>query len=568
MSLFRAAGFLVGAMVAASLSAAPLRAAASDEGASAAVELALPEPPPVVVTIEAPAIAAPVESARALKPAPDLTVPAVPEVTVLVEAAPRPSAAASPAADITLPPLPDAPLTFTVADLMADALASRLADPKFQLHHRLHAREREAVAAFYAIGGFKPLWIDGGSWTPAARLVIARLKAAQEDGLDPADYSIPALGVLSAGDSAADLAEAELKLSASAILYARDARGAWVDPARLSRLITPKLDIPAADAILTQLASSRDPGATLAAYNPAHAGYRALKAKLAEVRATRPSGSRLEGDILANMERWRWLPADLGTRHIWVNVPEYRLRVLDHGRLMHEARVIVGKPDTPTPLFSEMMDHAIVNPSWNVPPSIFKNEFYSDPAYAASRGYQVVRTKDGIRIRQPPGERNALGFIKFMFPNQHAVYLHDTPSRNLFGAERRAFSHGCVRLDQPFRFGQIALGDERTEPRLRSLIGGGERTIRLPQRIPVHLTYFTTFIDEKGELRQIADLYGVNNKVRVALGLPSDGTVVAQAKAARQARLQPPRRRVPVQRAETVMRAPPAYDPGFWWWVR
>jgi murein L,D-transpeptidase YcbB/YkuD len=568
MSLFRAAGFLVGAM-AASLSAAPLRAAASDEGASAAVELALPEPPPVVVTIEAPAIAAPVESARALKPAPDLTVPAVPDVTVLVEAAPRPSAAASPAADITLPPLPDAPLTFTVADLMADALASRLADPKFQLHHRLQRREREAVAAFYAIGGFKPLWIDGGSWTPAARLVIARLKAAQEDGLDPADYSIPALGVLSAGDSAADLAEAELKLSASAILYARDARGARIDPARLSRLITPKLDIPAADAILTQLASYRDPGAVLAAFNPAHAGYRALKSKLAEVRATRPSGSRLEGDILANMERWRWLPADLGTRHIWVNVPEYRLRVLDHGRLMHEARVIVGKPDTPTPLFSEMMDHAIVNPSWNVPPSIFKNEFYSDPAYAASRGYQVVRTKDGIRIRQPPGERNALGFIKFMFPNQHAVYLHDTPSRNLFGAERRAFSHGCVRLDQPFRFGQIVLGDEWTEPRLRSLIGRGERTIRLPQRIPVHLTYFTTFIDEKGELRQIADLYGVNNKVRVALGLPSDGTQVAEPRRPKQVRAHPPRRR-PVQREETVMRAPQPVmaQPGLWWWVR
>src|SRR4051794_21260960 len=564
MSLFRAAGFLVGAMVAASLSAAPLRAAASDEGASAAVELALPEPPPVVVTIEAPAIAAPVESARALKPAPDLTVPAVPEVTVLVEAAPRPSAAASPAADITLPPLPDAPLTFTVADLMADALASRLADPKFQLHHRLQRREREAVAAFYAIGGFKPLWIDGGSWTPAARLVIARLKAAQEDGLDPADYSIPALGVLSAGDSAADLAEAELKLSASAILYARDARGARIDPARLSRLITPKLDIPAADAVLTQLASSRDPGATLAAYNPAHPGYRALKAKLAEVRATRPSGSRLEGDILANMERWRWLPADLGTRHIWVNVPEYRLRVLDHGRLIHEARVIVGKPDTPTPLFSEMMDHAIVNPSWNVPPSIFKNEFYSDPAYAASRGYQVVRTKDGgISVRQPPGERNALGFIKFMFPNQHAVYLHDTPNRSLFTAQRRAFSHGCVRLDQPFRFGEFVLGPDWSEGRLRSLIGKGERTIRLPEKIPVHLTYFTLLADDKGELHQIADLYAVNNKVRLALGLPSDGTrVAAEAKPQRQAR-----RRAP-PRAQTAVRSPmPMYEHPGWWWV-
>src|SRR3954462_14177356 len=103
-------------------------------------------------------------------------------------------------ADFPCPPLPDPPLTSTVADLMADTLASRLADPKFQLQHRLQRREREALAAFYAIGGFKPLWIEAGAWTPAARSVIQRLKSAQEDGLDPADYSIPAFGVLSAGD--------------------------------------------------------------------------------------------------------------------------------------------------------------------------------------------------------------------------------------------------------------------------------------------------------------------------------------------------------------------------------
>ena len=133
------------------------------------------------------------------------------------------------------------------------------------------------------------------------------------------------------------------------------------------------------------------------------------------------------------MERWRWLPADMGRRHIWVNVPEFRLRLVADGRPIHEARVIVGKPETPTPLFSDTMEHAIVNPSWNVPPSILKNEFYSDPAYAASRGYQVDPHRNGgISVRQPPGERNALGFIKFMFPNQHAVYLHDTPNRSLF----------------------------------------------------------------------------------------------------------------------------------------
>jgi len=152
--------------------------------------------------------------------------------------------------------------------------------------------------------------------------------------------------------------------------------------------------------VLTRLAAANDSGAALLAYNPAHAGYRALKAKLAEARRE-PTRARLEGDILANMERWRWLPADMGRRHIWVNVPEFKLRLVADGRPIHEARVIVGKPETPTPLFSDTMEHAIVNPSWYVPPSIFKNEFYSDPGYAASRGYQVVRTRRPHPSRQP-----------------------------------------------------------------------------------------------------------------------------------------------------------------------
>src|SRR5215218_1307048 len=455
----------------------------------------------------------------------DLALPPVPEVTVSVEPPARPAAAAqpvvaaSPAAasvDVTLPQPPDAPVTITVADRLPALLAARLADGSGQLLPRLGKKEREGIAAFYALGGYKPLWVNDGAWTPAAVALRERLARAGEEGLDAAGYPVPQIA--SGPDAAAEAASAEIKLSAAAVLYASDARGARIDPARLSRLITPKLEPPAADAVLTALAASADPGETLQRFNPQHPGYVALKRKLAAMRAgASPAKGRLEEDVVANLERWRWLPSDLGPRHILVNVPEFKLRLIDQGRLVHQARVIVGKPETPTPLFSDVMDHAIVNPSWNVPPSIFKNEFYSDPAYAASRGYQVVRTKSGVSIRQPPGERNALGFIKFMFPNQHAVYLHDTPNRSLFGAERRAFSHGCVRLDQPFRFGQIVLGAAWSESRLRGLIGHGERTISLPERLPVHLMYFTTSVDERGVLRSMEDLYGVNRRVRVAL---------------------------------------------------
>ena len=511
----------------------------------------------------------------------DLALPPVPEVTVSVEPPVRPAAAAAPVAaaspaaasvDVTLPQPPDAPVTITVADRLPALLAARGADGSGQLLPRLGKKEREAIAAFYALGGYKPLWVDDGAWTPAALALRERLARAGEEGLEPAGYPVPQIAA--GTDAAAEAATAELKLSAAAVLYARDARGARIDPARLSRLITPKLELPAADAVLTALAASADPGETLQGFNPQHPGYVALKRKLAEMRAgASPAKGRLEEDVVANLERWRWLPSDLGPRHILVNVPEFKLRLIDQGRLVHQARVIVGKPETPTPLFSDVMDHAIVNPSWNVPPSIFKNEFYSDPAYAAARGYQVVRTKHGVSIRQPPGERNALGFIKFMFPNQHAVYLHDTPNRSLFGSERRAMSHGCVRLDQPFKFAEFVLGSDWTEPRLRSLIGRGERTIRLPTKVRVHLAYFTVFVDETGELRQVKDLYAVNNKVRVALGLPSDGTAVAAAEAPRPK----PKRKVAAQapRSRYVSRAPEApqqyYAPNpfsSWWWTR
>jgi murein L,D-transpeptidase YcbB/YkuD len=144
-----------------------------------------------------------------------------------------------------------------------------------------------------------------------------------------------------------------------------------------------------------------------------------------------------------------------------------------------------------------------------------------DPFYAERKGYKVIRRGNSISVQQPPGERNALGFVKFMFPNQHAVYLHDTPNRSLFGAERRAFSHGCVRVDQPFRLAEEILGrgGSWTEQRLRGLVGKGERHIRLAEPLPVHLAYFTLAVDDQGNLKSYDDLYGVNQKLRAALGL-------------------------------------------------
>ena len=236
---------------------------------------------------------------------------------------------------------------------------------------------------------------------------------------------------------------------------------------------------------------------------------------------------RLEDEIVANMERWRWLPRDLGSRYVAVNIPDYSLDVFDGDRPVHHARVVVGKPDHQTPVFSETMKFIIVNPYWNVPLSIVDKEMMpklaADPNYFENHGYEVVEKGGQTYVRQPPGDSNALGRIKFMFPNRFSVYLHDTNAKGYFNKEVRALSHGCVRVDQPFKLAEAVLGRDRgwTEARVEGMVGGDERTVSLPRPVQVHIDYFTAFVDGAGQLRLRDDVYGYSAKVRAALGLTS-----------------------------------------------
>ena len=171
---------------------------------------------------------------------------------------------------------------------------------------------------------------------------------------------------------------------------------------------------------------------------------------------------RRETAILANMEMWRWEPRDMGQSRIEINVADYMLHVMNGEEEVHRARVIVGKPDTPTPIFSNEVKYILVNPIWRVPDSIIKKEMLpklaTDPNYLAKHGYQVSYVGDRLVVNQPPGEGNALGRILFMFPNEHSVYLHDTPTHGLFAASRRAYSHGCVRVEEPLRLAELLMG--------------------------------------------------------------------------------------------------------------
>jgi murein L,D-transpeptidase YcbB/YkuD len=236
----------------------------------------------------------------------------------------------------------------------------------------------------------------------------------------------------------------------------------------------------------------------------------------APILAAAVSPARRAAMIVANMEMWRWEPRDMGAERIEINIPDYTLRMMKGDDLVHQARVIVGKPDTPTPVFSNAMKYILVNPIWRVPDSIVRKELAphlaEDPDYLVRRGYQVAEIGGHMFVSQPPGEGNALGHILFMFPNEHAVYLHDTPLRGLFGMARRAFSHGCVRLDQPMRLAELVMG-AGWGARLQAMIGSTERTVMLPRAIPIHLEYFTEFVDATGALQEREDVYGIAARV-------------------------------------------------------
>ena len=231
--------------------------------------------------------------------------------------------------------------------------------------------------------------------------------------------------------------------------------------------------------------------------------------------------------LVLNMERLRWLPRELGDRYIIVNQAAFELRVMDRDKITWRTKVIVGKPETQTFVFSDEMETVVINPYWGVPQSIIKYELMPylarDRGYLDKLGYEVLNAKGKrissrsvnwwaygskipLSVRQPPGDDNALGRIKFLFPNAHDIYMHDTPTKKLFSEEVRAFSHGCIRVENPRDLAVRVLGWDRR--RIDEMIETGEnRNVALEKHIPVHLTYFTAWPNPSGKIAFHSDIY-------------------------------------------------------------
>jgi murein L,D-transpeptidase YcbB/YkuD len=228
--------------------------------------------------------------------------------------------------------------------------------------------------------------------------------------------------------------------------------------------------------------------------------------------------------VIVNMERWRWLPRDLGAEaigdaYVILNIPDYTLKVMQHGQQIWTTKVVTGKPGIhATPLLTETMKYITVNPTWNVPPSIVYGEYLpalqQDPTVLQRMGLRVEQNRDGsVHISQPPGDGNALGRIRFNFPNKFLVYQHDTPDKYLFAKTERAYSHGCMRVQYPDQYASILLNIEEpnehwTPERIRSMYGSNEQDLKFATPIPVNITYQTAFVDDAGKLEFRKDIYG------------------------------------------------------------
>ena len=341
---------------------------------------------------------------------------------------------------------------------------------------------------------------------------------------------------------------------ALANLQAQDDQGDW--PAVPKTIVKPGASGPGIVALRRRLAATGELPAPAAGGNPSpvyddtvqaavrafqeHNGLKATGALDAATIAAMnvPLAERIR-QVSLNLERWRWMPDDLGDRHFLVNIPYYHLLAREHGKAVKDIRVIVGQPGKETPVFSAEMTTVIFSPYWNIPDSIVEGETVpkvaSDPEFLARNNIEILRvSKSGtttvdpskvdwndaqalkeLSFRQKPGDKNALGHVKFLFPNSFDVYLHDTPSDNLFGRTGRALSHGCVRVEEPEELAKYVLRgySEWDEAHiLEAMHAGVEKQVKLTQPIPVHIVYFTAWVDDAGGLHFQPDIYGYDRR--------------------------------------------------------
>jgi murein L,D-transpeptidase YcbB/YkuD len=480
----------------------------------------------LAVSVTAAVATEPNAAADTTAAAPDVTGSIPPAAT-----APTPTDAATPA-----------PVPLAEADPVVASIRAKLADGAGR--NGAAAADFAALQNFYAQSDAAPVWITPMGFSAKAQSAIDEIGNADDWGLSASDFALPPAGDLP--DNIDQQANAEIKLQLAILRYARFARGGRANPSSLSKLIDQSPPLLDPKVVLVGVAAAAEPDAYLRSLHPKHQQFQLLRQALLKARAG--NAGKQNGDIqriLINMERWRWMPADLGRIYVQDNVPEFMLYIVKDGKRIHADKIVVGQLRYATPIFSADMKTIVFNPEWTVPPTIVRENLLPNLRGGGSwfGGSSILR-EHGLRVRyngrivnpssinwgsvnmaniaftQAPGPTNVLGKLKFLYPNSHMVYMHDTIKKGLFTPAVRAEGHNCIRMQDPPKLAEILLREDKgwDTAKINNLLAtGDDSAVALDHPVPVHTTYFTAVADADGKVTSFADIYGLDKKVAPAI---------------------------------------------------
>lgn len=434
------------------------------------------------------------------------------------------------------------------------SIRAKLADPA--LGKGASAEDLAALAAFYGQRS-DPVWMTDMGFSSEAQAAIDEVLRADDWGLSATAFELPPAGNLPG--SVEEQASNEIKLDLAILKYARHARGGRTDPLKLSKLIgmTPTLRDP--KTVMTEIAAADAPDVYLRSLHPKHEQFQRLHQVLLKARAESDAGAKPANmqKIIVNMERWRWMPADLGSLYVWLNIPAFMVRVVKDDKSVYSDKIVVGELKYATPIFSADLKSVVFNPEWTVPPTIVRENllpslrgggglFGGNTAILEQHGLKVNyngkrvdpssidwnRVNMGaISFTQAPGPDNVLGKVKFVYPNPYSVYMHDTIKQGLFDKDLRAEGHNCPRVEHPGKIAAVVLAADQNMPQAevdKLLASGYNSAISITHRVRVLTSYFTAMVDDQGKVETFGDVYKLDGAVAAAiLGKPAKPEAVA-----------------------------------------
>jgi len=445
----------------------------------------------------------------------------------------QPQAESETATAPATPPMPG-------ATPVVESIRSKLAT----LRNSAPAEDIAALEVFYN-GHTDALWMTDMGFSSEAQATIDEILKADDWGLSAAAFSLPDAGDLP--DSVDDQAAAEIKLDLAVLKYARYARGGRTDPDKLKN-VDLKPILPDPKAVLADVAEAEQPNLYLQSLHPKHEQFQRLHQALLKARAESDAGAKPRNmqKILINMERWRWMPQDLGSLYVWLNIPEYMAYIVKNGKTIHSEKIVVGKPVYATPVFSADLKSIVFNPEWTVPSTIIREDllprlrggggFFGGNTSVLKQHKLHVRYNGkkvdpssidwnrvnmaAISFTQDPGPTNVLGKVKFLYPNRHSVYMHDTIKRELLNREVRSEGHHCPRVANPGKVAAVILAEDKGMPQAeidKLLASGYNAAVTINGHVPVHTTYFTASVDDEGKVHTFADIYAMDGQAAAAV---------------------------------------------------